>query len=327
MNPLSLAASRRDGLQLVATLGPASLAHARALAEAGATSFRLNASHLTPDALRMQLAAIARDVPELPVVVDLQGEKLRLGTFTPRAIAAGDELVFALDGAEGVPVAHPELFAAARAGELLSCDDDRLRFEIVQVERAGRLVARALGAGTIRARKGLNLVAHPVAFDDLSQADVAHVEASQVHPYVAFALSFMRSGAQAEWIRRRRPDAVLVGKIERQEAIDALASIDAAVDATWICRGDLGAQLGVGRMARVVAAIDPLRLQRPCLMAGQVLELLTHVPAPSRTEVCHLHDLVRRGFAGIVLSDETAVGRDPVNAVRVAAGLLMELAG
>ena len=75
-------------------------------------------------------------------------------------------------------------------------------------------------------------------------------------------------------------------------------------------------------LARFVAAVEPLHVPVPVLMAGQVLEHLTGHPEPTRSEVCHLFDLVARGYAGIVLSDETAVGRDPVHAVSTAAGLL-----
>jgi pyruvate kinase len=114
----------------------------------------------------------------------------------------------------------------------------------------------------------------------------------------------------------------VVGKVERSEALADLDQISARTDAVWICRGDLGAQLGLGALARTVAAIDPVRHPVPVLMAGQVLEHLTEHETPTRSEVCHLFDLVSRGFAGIVLSDETAIGRDPVHAVATAGRLL-----
>jgi pyruvate kinase len=93
------------------------------------------------------------------------------------------------------------------------------------------------------------------------------------------------------------------------------------VDAVWICRGDLGEQLGPADLGRFVGALDPARLACPVLMAGQVLEHLTAHPEATRSEVCHLHDLVARGYGGIVLSDETAIGRHPVHAVARAAAL------
>jgi pyruvate kinase len=114
----------------------------------------------------------------------------------------------------------------------------------------------------------------------------------------------------------------VIGKVERREAVDALGAIAERVEAVWICRGDLGSQLGPTALARFVGTVDPRRLPAPVLMAGQVLEHLTDHPEPTRSEVCHLFDLVARGYAGIVLSDETAIGADPVRAVSTAARLL-----
>jgi pyruvate kinase len=367
--------------QIVATLGPASLHLPRELAAAGATSFRLNASHLSVSQLETALAVIRGAVPGAPVVVDLQGAKMRLGLFRERPVSAGDRVIFTLkaspeprapislkpvvrprrtearpsargassssagsgnassaatrppvaargsaaaagrraDWRLNLPLPHPELFAALRPGDTLTADDDRLRFRIERSD-GERAEARVLVGGVLRPRKGVNLLEHPVDRSDLSATDAAFVAAA--HPGAAFAFSFMRDGAEAAWLRSRAPGALVIGKIERREATEALAAIAAAVDALWICRGDLGAQLGIGAMARFVSHVDPPMLPRPVLMAGQVLEHLTHHAAPTRSEACHLFDLVVRGFAGIVLSDETAIGTDPVRAVAAAAALV-----
>ena len=114
----------------------------------------------------------------------------------------------------------------------------------------------------------------------------------------------------------------VVAKVERLEAVDALADIAGRVDAVWVCRGDLGEQLGPGALARFVGSLSPADLPCPVLMAGQVLEHLTEHAEPTRSEVCHLYDLVARGYAGIVLSDETAIGEHPARAVRQAAALV-----
>jgi pyruvate kinase len=94
------------------------------------------------------------------------------------------------------------------------------------------------------------------------------------------------------------------------------------VDALWVCRGDLGEQLGPAALARFVGSFSPADLPRPVLMAGQVLEHLTEHAEPTRSEVCHLFDLWQRGYAGVVLSDETAIGRRPAHAVARAASLV-----
>jgi pyruvate kinase len=320
--------------QLVATLGPASLNQARTLAEAGATALRLNASHLSPAALVGAVERVRRELPGAPVVVDLQGAKMRLGEVRERAVHAGDRVRFVLPPASAsvaplpgaVPLPHPELFAAVHPGDTLSNDDDRLTFRIAAIE-PGELTATCLAGGRLRPRTGVNLIEHPVTLEDLTPPDAARVHALRAFhgPDLAFAFSFMTDGREAAWLRQRAPGSPVVGKVERREAVAGLKAVTAAVDAVWVCRGDLGAQLGPAALARFVAGYTPAGGGRPVLMAGQVLEQLTHHAVPTRSEVCHVHDLLARGYAGIVLSDETAIGDDPVRAVTEAAALLRAL--
>jgi pyruvate kinase len=274
-------------------------------------------------ALRRTIGIIRAALPDAPIVVDLQGAKMRLGEFSERTVAIGQVLRFSADGAVGecVPLPHPELFASVKQGETLSCDDDRLRFRIVAADEHG-LQAEALLSGTLRPRKGVNLVEHPVELTDLTDADRQRIDAIGDLSRLALAFSFMKDGSEAAWLRRLVPNAPVVGKIERAEAIADLRSIDSSVDAIWICRGDLGAQLGMPRLAEFVATVSPKTLRRPVLMAGQVIEHLTEHAAPTRSEVCHLFDLHSRGYAGLVLSDETAVGRRPVQAVEAVSSLI-----
>jgi pyruvate kinase len=313
--------------QLVVTVTEAGAGIARELARAGATSFRLNASHLQPPQLSATVSTLREQCPAAPIVVDLQGAKMRLGYFAERRIAMNERVRFALDAddAKTLPLPHRELFAAVKVGDTLSCDDDRIRLKVTSVEAAA-IEALAFVPGTLRERKGVNLLEHPVDLADLIPSDQARVEALRGVADLAWAFSFMKDGSEVAWLRHRVPNAEVIGKVERREALEKLPAIDASVDATWICRGDLGAQLGMARLAQAVAQCEPRRMRVPMLMAGQVLEHLTEHAEPTRSEVCHLYDLVARGFAGIVLSDETALGREPVHAVEVAASLLASFA-
>ena len=307
--------------QLVATIGPASLSLTPQLAAAGATAFRLNASHLDAPGLSQALDRLLRDCPQAPVVVDLQGAKMRLALPRPREVGTGELIRFTPAPGGDVHVPHPELFEQARTGDVLSADDARVRFEVERAS-AGAIEARALNAGVLQPRKGVNLEHHPLRLSGLTALDEQACRLAASGGAAALAFSFMLDGTEAAWLRHAVPGCAVVGKVERREALDHLGDIAARVDAVWICRGDLGAQLGSAALARSVAAIDPARLGVPALMAGQVLEHLTRHEEPTRSEVCHLFDLAARGFAGIVLSDETAIGRDPVHAVATAAALL-----
>jgi pyruvate kinase len=313
----------RPTFGIVATLGPASFGLVREIARAGATALRLNASHLSPDDLARRAAEARRAAPDLTLVVDLQGAKMRVGDLAEREVAAGTRVRFSVEpaSAEDVPLPHLELFAAAEVGATVGLDDGRLRF-VVRDRGQGWLEAEALVAGVLRPRKGVNLLEHPVRLSGLAPTDAERLDAVQTLPGVQVAWSFTFDGREAEWVRARRPGTPVVAKIERREAVAALAEIARRVDAVWVCRGDLGEQLGPAALGSFVGALAPARFACPVLMAGQVLEHLTTHREPTRSELCHLHDLVTRGYAGIVLSDETAIGRHPVHAVEEAAALV-----
>lgn len=312
-----------DGFQIIATLGPSSFGRAKALAAAGATGFRLNASHLRPAELRSAVESLRRELPGARLTIDLQGAKMRLGHFRERALFKEQVVIFTseTDRRTAVPLPHPEIFGAARVGDTLTADDGRLRFTILEVTPTA-LVGSAVEDGVLKPRKGINLEEHPVELDDLTGDDEQHLASVEAPQAASWAFSFMKDGREAGWLRRRVEGCRVVAKIERQEAIDALPQIVREVDELWICRGDLGEQLGPTRLARFVAGFSPKSAGVPVLMAGQVLEHLTEHPEPTRSEVCHLYDLVSRGYAGIVLSDETAIGRNPERAVARAASLV-----
>jgi pyruvate kinase len=314
---------RPSSFEIVATLGPASFTTARELALAGATALRLNASHLTPEDLARRAAQAREGAPDLPIVVDLQGAKMRVGDIVERTLAAGARVRFAAEaaGPEDVPLPHPELFAAAEAGATLGCDDGRLRF-VVRACGEGWLEAEALVAGVLRPRKGVNLLDHPVRLSGLTPGDAARLAAVRGLPRLQVAWSFTLDGHEAGWVRACVPGTPVVAKVERLEATLSLADIAGRMDAVWVCRGDLGEQLGPGALGRFVGSLAPADLPCPVLMAGQVLEHLTRHAEPTRSEVCHLYDLVARGYAGIVLSDETAIGVHPAHAVAQAASLV-----
>ncbi|MCU0694461.1 MAG: pyruvate kinase [Polyangiaceae bacterium] len=325
MITLPALADSRARLLLVATIGPASFDLAADLFRAGADALRVNGSHMSAGELDTMLTRVRAAVPDMPVVLDLQGAKMRLGRFEPVELQPGQAVRVAVRAQKGaLPLPHPELFRALHPGDTLSCDDHRVRLRVDRVDLDSATLS-ALGPGTLRPRKGVNVLEHPVDLDDLTSNDLAQVEVALRHGPISFACSFMRDGREAGWIRRYAPGAQVVGKIERAEAIENLASIAREVQSAWVCRGDLGAQLGMGALAQWVSSWNPSGVSVPVLMAGQVLEHLTAHADPTRSEVCHLYDLIARGYSGFVLSDETAIGADPVHAVKVAVALTQAL--
>ncbi|HEY9758171.1 MAG TPA: pyruvate kinase [Oculatellaceae cyanobacterium] len=186
--------------QLVVTLGPASLLKATLLAAAGATSFRLNASHMKPADLRAALDTIRRELPQAPVVVDLQGGKMRVGVMAkPYTIREGDRVKFVCGRTStmAVPVPHRELFESVSVGDTISCDDDRLRFYVRAVHKMTTDTpaccdTEALRTGVLLSAKGVNVIEHPVELTGLTTTDRAICDATVGLPNITFAFSFMK---------------------------------------------------------------------------------------------------------------------------------------
>jgi pyruvate kinase len=279
---------------------------------------------MTPAGVDRALRQIRHEAPDVPVVLDLQGAKMRLGRFAERALSVGDDLVLTLgEEGNGIPLPHPELFRAMRAGDTLRCDDDRVHLRVLRAT-SDRIEAQALHDGVLRPRKGVNVMEHPVELDALTAGDLAQIQVARGYAGVQLACSFVRDGRELGWVADHAPGLRLIAKVERQEAIDHLEELEQATDELWICRGDLGAQLGLGSLARWLHLFVPAGRRKPYLIAGQVFEHLTAHASPTRSEVCHLFDLLSRGYEGVVLSDETAIGCDPVNAVATTSSLLRD---
>ncbi len=310
-------------MNLTFTLGPASESDEIILGLLQtADRFRLNASHLDAAGLRSWLKRLQtlfeQSGKTIPVIIDLQGAKMRLGRLAPLA-QLPERITLTLanesDAPSALPVPHEELFKAVRLGDILTLNDAKVRIEIRGIRlHEGRIDALVLTNGPVSSGKGVNRASHPIPYGKLLDRDAAMIAASKDFPFVEYAFSFVHSGHEAELLRPQVGRHRLIAKIERPEAIPNTAQIDVLFDEIWFCRGDLGAQAGLSQLGPLqdefVSFFEKMR--HPKILAGQVLEHMTHFPEPTRSEVVHLHDIRKAGFDGIVLSDETAIGKNPL---------------
>ncbi len=338
---------------IIATLGPASAAPADALrlSQSGANRFRINTSHLDVEETVTWVEQLrftcdkTESVSGAPeVVLDLQGSKWRLGVCEPQVLAEGatvalwDCSVAALPGAttatptdlaratgsavHWLPVPHNDFFRAAEhCRGTVRLNDGRVELQIERSD-AGALYCHVVTSGEIGARKGLSLPGCEFRREGLSDKDQEIVRRTSQIPHVSYALSYLRDAYELRLLKRETAGfGRIIAKIERPEAVRDIAAIDEECDEVWICRGDLGAEVGLAAMAATVHELTQHlgSLKRPTVLAGQVLEHMTTHPEPTRSEVCHLYDALTAGYSGIVLSDETAIGTHPAAACRAAA--------
>jgi pyruvate kinase len=298
--------------------------------DAGATAFRLNTSHLSLLQLQHWLARLAPFLsaldPAPPLVLDLQGSKWRLGEFPARLLDPDQrvDLVYAAatDRPDALPVPHLDFFQAAK----VSSDEIVLNDAKIKLVREAIgpefLRARVVSGGEISARKGITFATSDYRLEELNDKDRMILTQTRHLPFVRYALSYIRDALEMRKYRAHFGDAAhLIAKLERQPAVDEALPIAMIADELWLCRGDLGAELGLRSMAETVQRFFNLigGLSIPVLLAGQVLEHMTEHPAPTRSEVCYLYEALLKGYRGFVLSDEAAIGRYPIESCRIAA--------
>jgi len=318
--------------QIIATLGPSSAAPPvwMEMLAAGVTAFRLNTSHLSLEVLVAWLeelnSFLAPFDPSPPIVLDLQGSKWRLGEFPACALELGQKVQFlyasASEHSNALPVPHIDFFQAATLSSgKITLNDAKIKLDIESCS-SDMLTSVVTQGGEISARKGITLASSAYRQEKLSEKD--HAIFAQTHDlgFIRYAISYVKDALEMAKYRANFGNSVyLIAKLERGPAMDEARQIAECSDELWLCRGDLGAELGLKRMAETVARFSNkvAGLSTPVMLAGQVLEHMKDHPTATRSEVSYLYEALLKGYRGVVLSDETAVGRYPVESCQAAA--------
>jgi pyruvate kinase len=318
--------------KIVATLGPASddVQTIQALFTAGADVFRLNFSHGTHEDHRRRLALV-REVERrggrpIGVLLDLQGPKLRIGTFPGGPIQLSEGQAFRLDldtttpgNASRVLLPHPEIFAVLEPGAELLLDDGRVR---LRVERCGADFAetRVIHGGPLSDRKGVNVPGVVLPLSALTEKDRRDLEFGLKQGVDWVALSFVQRPEDVVELRDLvQGKAGIVAKLEKPAAIAALDAIVAETDAVMVARGDLGVEMPAESVPAIQKRIVDAcrRAGKPVIVATQMLESMIAAPVPTRAEASDVATAIYEGADAVMLSAESASGRYPVEAVRM----------
>ena len=318
--------------KIIATIGPASWEGGvlEQLISAGADVLRLNFSHADRDRHALTIEAIReaaeRAGRQVAILGDLPGPKLRIGelrgdvaeletgmhvTLTPEAVE-GDK--------ETIPVAWPEL-TSLREDELVYLADGAIRLRVAEAEEDGVECEVEVG-GTLSSHKGMNIpgATAPAATGD----DLNWVEFAVEHGIDLLAISFVSSAADLEPVTERLhslgSDIPLIAKIEKRQAAENAAEIvRAASGGIMVARGDLGIELPLAEVPVVQKRLirEAGRRSKPAITATQMLASMVTERRPTRAEVTDVANAIYDGTDAVMLSEETAVGQNPVEAVRV----------
>jgi pyruvate kinase len=326
---MSAVIRRTRPTKIVATLGPASNTKdmIKKLFLAGVDVFRFNFSHGTHDDHRARLALV-RELEEecgrpTCVMADLQGPKLRLGTFASGSVdlKVGQKLRLDLDKAPGdgdrIGMPHPEIFAAITAGSELLLDDGKVRLRVLKA--APDHAETEVIAGTkLSDRKGVNVPGVILPLSALTEKDRRDLDAALEMGVDWIALSFVQRPEDITEARALVGNrACLMAKLEKPSAIEALEPIVTLADGVMVARGDLGVEMP----PEDVPALQKLIVRtarkhgKPVIVATQMLESMITAPTPTRAEASDVATAIYDGADAVMLSAETASGAYPLEAV------------
>jgi pyruvate kinase len=325
--------------KIVATLGPASSSPERLaeLVAAGIDVARLNMSHGTRAghlaAYRCVRAASDAAGHSVGVLIDLQGPKIRLGTFAagPVRLLAGQEFTITTREVPGdqheVGTTYAGLAADVRSGDRVLVDDGRIVLEVLTAAD-GQVRTRVVVGGVVSDHKGLNLPGVKVSVPALTAKDEADLRWALSLQADMIALSFVQGPEDAVPAQRIMDEAgvrlPLIAKIEKPQAVDALPEIIEAFDGIMVARGDLGVELPLEQVPMAQKRIvEQARAQaKPVIVATQMLESMISAPRPTRAEASDVANAVLDGADALMLSAETSVGEYPVQAVATMSAII-----
>ncbi len=319
--------------KIVATLGPACATKEmiKKLFMAGVTMFRINSSHGDEEFHGQNLKYIREIEQEehqlIPVLLDLQGPKIRIGNIgEPIELKKGEILKFRHQDTitdDILPVDYKGMANDVKIGELILIDDGKIQLEVQKVENE-IIYAKVLTDGTLKPRKGINIPGSTGSIDVLTERDLRFVKFAVKNDIDYLGLSFVRESDDVVKLREilksyGREDIKIISKIEKPQAVNNIDAIIEVSDGIMVARGDLGIEISTEKVPIVQKTIIKKAnvKHKVVIVATQMLESMIENPIPTRAETSDVANAILDGTDAIMLSGETAAGAYPVEAVQM----------
>ena len=327
--------------KIVCTIGPASASPRmlERLIRAGMSVARLNFSHGTPADHRraaFRIRRLSRDLGRpVSILQDLAGPKIRIGEIESGTIVLRPASEFVLTArrirgnSERAAVSYAGLARDVRKGDPILLNDGAIELEVLGISGPD-IRCRVVVGGSLSSHKGINLPSRSIRLRGLTAKDKADLRFGVGLGVDYIALSFVRSvsdiHAAKALLRREGCEIPVIAKIEKHEALDDLEAIVGAADGVMVARGDLGVEIPLEKIPRAQKKIIRAAngLGKPVITATQMLRSMVENPRPTRAEVTDVANAILDGTDALMLSEETAVGKYPDEAVKVMARIALE---
>lgn len=320
--------------KIVATIGPAttSVEKLSALIRAGVNVARLNFSHGSFDEHQEKvdnIRAIAKQSGlRIAIMQDLGGPKIRIGDFKTESITLKEGQTFTIttDDIVGdetrVSTNYKPLPRELEVGGMIKVHDGKKKLEIMKI-KGNDVICKVIVGGDIKGRRGINLPGAHLSIASLTDKDKKDIAFGLKNKVDFFAFSFVRRASDVIELRnilnKAKSDAQIIAKVEDCEALENIDAIIELVDAVMIGRGDFAIEIEAENMPLVQKMIITKcnAAGKPVITATQMLESMINTPVPTRAEVSDVANAILDGTDAIMLSEETALGKYPVEAVEM----------
>jgi pyruvate kinase len=328
--------------KIVATIGPATSSEEKlsALLKAGLDVARLNFSHgdfaehqVKVDNLKK---AIVKTGISCAVLQDLAGPKIRIGDFKTGSIVLkdGQEFTLTTDNVDGdekrVSVNYPLFAKEVSKGHAVFLHDGRIQLEILEV-KGNDVICKIIVGGDIKGKQGVNLPHSDLSISSMTEKDRADIEFGLKNQVDFFALSFVRRPSDVKELQdilnAKKSKAKIIVKIETPQALANIDKILKLADGVMVARGDLAIEIPAENVpiAQKMVISKCNDLGKPVITATQMLESMVNSPVPTRAEVSDVANAIFDGTDAIMLSEETALGDFPVEAVKMMARVALKV--
>lgn len=330
--------------KIVATIGPATESPEKldALMRAGLNVCRLNMSHGDHKEHSLRVRTIREQSKKsgirVAILQDLSGPKIRIGDFETETITLVPGSSFTLTtkkivGNENkVSVSYPKLPKEVKKGMYIMLNDGRQKLEVVKVD-GDEIKTKIIIGGNIKGRRGVNVPGAYLSLSSITDKDREDILFGIKSNVDMMALSFVRTPEDIltlrEILKKGKKNIAIISKIETQEAVDNIDEIVRLSDGVMVARGDLAIEIG----AEHVPVVQKMIIKKcndlgvPVIVATQMLESMINSPVPTRAEVSDIANSIFDGTDAIMLSEETTLGKYPVEAVSVMTHVAQEVEG